>query len=146
MRPILLTILAATTLWAHDLSLQTTLAAPAVVTRAVYGESEPATFIKIEIFSPQTPGEAYQTGATDRGGYFCFRPDQPGAWRVVADDELGHRQQTTIDIPDPFQASSAAAPAATPRWERALLGVALLVGLTGIWYGARARRTAGSSG
>lgn len=142
MRCAVLLLAASGMLAAHDLTVQASLAAPVVVTRAVYGESEAATFIKVEVFSPVVPAEAYQSGQTDRQGYFAFRPDSSGAWRVIVDDEIGHRGEKIVMVPEPFAASSGGSlPLGVSRWERAGLGVALLLGLTGIVYGMRARRS-----
>ncbi|MBE0660033.1 MAG: carboxypeptidase regulatory-like domain-containing protein [Bryobacteraceae bacterium] len=136
--PVLLCILA---VQAHDLSLQSELAPPAAIVRALYGGGEPVPFVKVTIYSPASPGKPHQTGFTDSLGYFAFRPASPGAWRVEVDDEMGHRVETAIQIPDPFTPASPAAPPPEPsRFERALLGVGLIVGVSGFLYGLRARR------
>ncbi|HNY42225.1 MAG TPA: hypothetical protein PKJ41_17610 [Bryobacteraceae bacterium] len=126
---------------AHDLAIQTTLAPPAVVARALYGASEPVAFAKVTIHAPGAISSVYQSGNADAQGYFCFRPSSPGDWRITADDELGHVQQATIHIPGPFTATAQPpAAASSSRLERAALGLALIVGLAGFWYGFRARR------
>lgn len=126
---------------AHDISLQTELAPPAAIVRALYGASEPAAFVKVTVFSPAAPAQPHQTGCTDAQGYFAFRPAAPGDWRVEIDDEVGHRVETAVRIPDPFtSAAPPPAPASTSRFERALLGIGLIVGVSGFLYGIRARR------
>jgi nickel transport protein len=143
-RPIvrlLLTLLCALAAQAHDLSLQTELTPPAAIVRALYGAGEPVAFVKVTIYSPASPAKPHQTGFTDAQGYFAFRPASPGAWRVEVDDEMGHRVETTIRIPDPFTPASPAPPPSAPsRFERALLGIALIIGISGFLYGLRARR------
>jgi hypothetical protein len=140
--PAVLWVLAcATPLAAHDLAIQTTLAPPSVVTRALYGGSEPIAFAKVTVHPPGAAGVVYQSGNADAQGYFCFRPSGSGEWRITVDDEMGHVEQASVIIPNPFAA--AATPAAAPtasRIERAALGIALLIGLSGFWYGFRARR------
>ena len=138
---LLLPLLCALALQAHDLSLQIELVPPVVMVRAVYGGGEPVAYSRVYISSSAEPDKMHQTGLTDALGYFAFRPASPGAWLIAVDDEMGHRQETTIQVPDPFTAaSSAPAPAAPSRFERALLGIGLIVGVSGFLYGLRARR------
>ncbi len=126
---------------AHDLSIQISLAPPAVVTRAVYGAGEPVVFGKVLVYAPGAPAKVYQSGNADEQGYFCFRPAGPGNWRVAVDDELGHRQESVVRIPEPFAGSTSQASASgASRLERAALGLALIIGISGFWYGFRARR------
>lgn len=126
---------------AHDLDATVTLAAPSVIVRAAYGGTEPVAFAKAQVFSPSQSAQEYQTGMTDRRGYFSFVPEGGGTWRVVLDDEEGHRKEIAVTVPDPFQSTSAATAAGSaPRWERALLGLALIFGATGVVYGYKARR------
>lgn len=124
---------------AHDLDASITLAPPAVIVRAAYGGSEPVAFAKVQVFAPSEAAQEYQTGMTDRRGIFSFVPQDPGAWRIVLDDEEGHRKEVTISVPDPFQSSATAAPPSVSRLERALLGLAILFGATGVFYGYKAR-------
>lgn len=125
---------------AHDLEVTVTMAAPAVVLRAAYGGAEAVSFAKVQVFAPAAPGEEYQTGMTDRRGYFGFVPEAGGAWRVVIDDEEGHRREVTVTVPKPFEPGAPAPPPPASRFERALLGLALIVGVTGFLYGYKARR------
>jgi len=125
---------------AHELDTTVTLAPPAVVVRARYGGNEPVPFIKVQVFAPAGPNAEYQNGLTDRNGQFGFVPDRPGSWRVVVDDEEGHRRELTIDVPSPFDRGAAASSSAPDRWMRALTGLSLLAGLTGVMYGWKSRR------
>lgn len=134
-------LLCALALQAHDISIQTELAPPAAIVRALYGGSEPAAFLKVTVFSSASPAQPHQTGFTDAQGYFAFRPAAPGDWRVEIDDEVGHRVETAVRIPDPFtSAAPPPAPAGPSRFERVLLGIALIVGVSGFLYGFRVRR------
>lgn len=138
---LLLPLLCALSLQAHDLSLQTELAPPVVLIRALYGGDQPVAHSRVYVASPTEPDKMHQTGLTDALGYFAFRPASSGAWIIAVDDEMGHRQETTIQVPDPFTAaSSAPAPAGPSRFDRALLGIALIIGISGLCYGFRARR------
>jgi nickel transport protein len=127
-------------LGAHDLDASFSIAAPAVVVRAAYGGSEPVPFAKVQIFAPASPTQEFQMGHTDRRGYFSFVPETGGNWLVVVDDEEGHRRELTVPVPAGFRTDSEPAPAKASRFERALLGVALIFGLTGFLYGFKARR------
>ncbi len=119
-----------------------TLAPPAVVVRTRYAGSDPVPFAKVQVFAPSS--QEYQNARTDRTGGFSFVPDAAGEWRVVIDDEEGHRVETKVDIPGNFQASGPAAAAApVNRFERAVLGLAILFGVTGFLYGFKCRRRGG---
>ncbi len=88
--------------------------------------------------------EPYLVGVTDPAGLFAFVPDQPGVWRVVADDGRGHRRETTLDVQPPDLPSTASTPQA-PAGEDSLLwplvtGLALILALAGFAYGVSARR------
>ena len=125
----------------HELSLDLVMAPPAVVVRARYGASEPLEFAAVELLSPGTPRQASNRGRTDARGYFSFVPDRAGEWKVLVDDEMGHRIERAIPVPPDFERSSAEAAGPAPRVDRAITGVAVLLGLTGVLYGWRARRT-----
>jgi nickel transport protein len=126
---------------AHELEATVTMAAPAVVIRAAYGGTEPVPFAKVQVLTPSEPPQEFQAGRTDSRGYFSFVPERGGNWSIVLDDEEGHRNTVTVPVPEPFEARIAHAPAAgMSRIERAVLGLALLFGLTGFLYGFKARR------
>ncbi len=139
MRPLLLLLLPAL-LAAHDLTSTVTLAAPAVIVRSVYGGSEPVAFAKVEVFAPGTGSTQHQAGSTDRRGVFSFVPDVPGVWRVVVDDEEGHRAESSVEVPADFSAGAVTVGAQPSRVERAMLGVALIIGATGFLYGFKSRK------
>jgi len=139
MRPLFLLLLPAL-LAAHDLTSTVTLAAPAVIVRSVYGGSEPVAFAKVQVFAPGAGPTQHQAGSTDRRGMFSFVPDGPGVWRVVVDDEEGHRADSAVDVPSNFTAAAATVSTQPSRLERALLGLALMIGATGFLYGFKARK------
>ncbi len=126
---------------AHELEVTSQLVAPAVIVRATYAGSEPVPFAKIQVYSPANVTQEFQSANTDKRGYFGFVPDIPGSWRVVVDDELGHRKDLAVQVPDPFRGSAAGAEqGGASRLERAILGLALLFGATGFWYGYKRRQ------
>jgi nickel transport protein len=110
------------------------------VIRAAYGGSDPVPFAKVQVFSPSSSEEEFQTAVTDRRGYFSFIPAGPGSWRLVIDDEEGHRRDIQVIIPRNFDSTSASPSTSSARLERALLGVSLIFGATGLLYGFKARR------
>lgn len=126
--------------WGHELEVKTQLAPPAVIVHATYAGTEPVPFAKIQIFSPADPNKEFQAANTDKRGYFSFVPEGSGSWRVVIDDELGHRKEIAISVPDPFRSSTGESSNGGSRVERALLGIALILGVTGVWYGYKSRR------
>jgi nickel transport protein len=118
---------------------------PAVVIRSTYAGREPVSFASVQVFAPGQANREFQAGHTDRRGTFSFVPDGPGPWRVVVDDEEGHRRDMVVTIPEKFGSSPdpiAAQAMPISRWERALTGLALIFGATGILYGFKSRRGA----
>lgn len=141
MFPAAVAVFFACRLLAHDLEARVTQTARVVVVRATYGGSQPVAFAKVQVFHPKQVGREYQTGLTDQRGYFSFVPESPGSWRVVIDDEEGHRKEIEVAVAETFASQPAVEASGGPaRWERALVGLALIFGATGILYGYKARR------
>jgi nickel transport protein len=128
---------------AHELEVAVHLAAPAVIVHAAYAGTDPVAFAKVQVFAPASPSQEFQTGVTDRRGYFSFVPAGSGAWRVVVDDEEGHRTEVSASVPQPFNSNSVPLARSSSRLERAALGIALIIGATGFLYGFKARRALG---
>ncbi len=141
-RFITLLLLTGAAAFAHELDVAVQLSAPAAILHATYANSDPAPFAKIQVFTPAK--QEFQAGNTDRRGYFSFVPEGPGEWHVIVDDEMGHRKDVAIAVPDPFagrsSSSAESGAAAGNRLERAVLGISLLLGVTGFWYGFKARQ------
>lgn len=128
---------------AHDIEAAVQLAAPAVIVKATYAGSQPVVFAKVQVFAPGSQAVEFQTGLSDKRGTFTFVPDVSGDWRIVFDDEEGHRREVQVAVPERFEQGSApAASAPVSRFERALAGIAMILGATGIWYGIKARKPA----
>lgn len=126
--------------WAHDIEAVVRLAAPAVIVKVAYAGSEPVAFAKVQVFAPGGGKAEFQTGMTDKHGNFSFVPDGAGDWRVVVDDEEGHRREVAVTVPEPFSAGVEVVPGQVSRFERALVGIALILGATGVWYGLKVRK------
>ncbi|MFN7938940.1 MAG: hypothetical protein U0R19_36765 [Bryobacteraceae bacterium] len=129
--------------WAHDIEGAVQMAAPAVIVKVAYAGSEPVAFAKVQVFAPGGGKAEFQTGMTDKRGNFSFVPDGAGEWRVVVDDEEGHRREVVITVPERFGTGVEVAQGQVSRFERALVGIALILGATGVWYGWKVRRVAG---
>lgn len=124
---------------AHDMEITVEKQPGAVAIRFGYGPQDPAKGAPVTVFSPADSGKPFQAGQTDQRGVFVFAPDRPGAWRVVADDGEGHREEARIEV-----AEDGAIQFDDHRHSRAntfVTGVSLLVGITGIalWWSGRRR-------
>ncbi len=133
---------------AHGLDIEVRRHAPAIVLKAAYSGSEPVAFASVKIFAPGASPGAYQSGNADASGRFAFVPDREGEWRAVVDDELGHREERLITISREFIEGGAAtpgeiAPARLPLGARAAVGLALILGASGVLFGLKARRRMG---
>ncbi|WP_417912366.1 hypothetical protein [Candidatus Electronema sp. TJ] len=65
-----------------------------------YDDGSPMSFSEVEVLSPAEQKLPFQTGRADRNGYFCFRPDASGRWKLTAKDEEGHqvRMSTSVSV------------------------------------------------
>lgn len=122
----------------HDLQVTLEQSGAVVVARAAYAGTEPCMYAAVTIFAPGESKTEFQNGRTDATGMFAFLPDRAGEWRFVIDDEMGHRKELTVA----FQPGGTATLEASvqPMWQKALTGVSLIVGLTGVAYGWKVRR------
>ena len=81
------------------------------VVEAKYAGGEVMSFAKVTVSAPNSD-KPFQTGRTDRNGKFAFVPDVPGTWRLVADDEMGHRLTMAVEVPAASLAGQNEPPAA----------------------------------
>jgi nickel transport protein len=70
-----------------------------IIVSAVYDSGEPMSYAKVKISAPQAE-LTFQSGRTDRNGRFCFFPDMAGEWKVIVDDEIGHRLELKVPVTD----------------------------------------------
>ena len=112
-----------------------------------YSTGEPMMYAKVKLFSPASPGTEVLSGIADRRGFFCFVADEAGAWRLEAEDGMGHKGTITIraDVasavaPDASRVSAGASPpgGTFSRVFTAVLGVSLIFNIFALWYGAGA--------
>jgi nickel transport protein len=131
-------IIAAAIASGHELELTYEVQSKSVVVRGGYAGNEPCAYAPVLIYSPADSKSEYQNGRTDAKGFFAFVPDVPGVWKFTIDDELGHRKELAIPIGAVSRTQSAGA---VPMAQKALTGVAFLVGVSGFLYGWKARRS-----
>lgn len=129
----------AISLSAHDLEIDVRESAFAVTTRASYGGHDAAAFARIEIYSPSDEETPYQTGQTDRNGYFSFVPEESGNWVVWIDDGTGHRQETTVSVDPTQDAPAMQSTGSPPQWQPLVTGLSLILGIAGLLYGLKNR-------
>ncbi|MBS3808318.1 MAG: hypothetical protein KGY60_12500 [Bacteroidales bacterium] len=138
--------------------------APVVSVKAYFSQASPLASASVNIYAPGED-QPYQTGRTDRRGFFAFVPSVAGEWIFEIDDEQGHRHQANIIIDKNFIKGMAAeeeppedeadktaatpvaeeetdSPAGIPLFYKILFGLALIFGITGIYYGVRAKQSA----
>lgn len=105
----------------------------AVVVVLHYTDGEPFAFERYELFRGQG-AEPVQAGRTDAQGRLVLLPGAGGAaqgWRLRAFSADGHGIETALAF-DLHDGAAAAAPGqarSAPGWERAALGVCLILGL-----------------
>jgi hypothetical protein len=160
----LLLALVGTTM-AHAIHVEFTEHVPAVTLWAGFSKSAPMTDAKVEVFAPGDT-KAFQLGRTDKYGQYTFLPDAAGEWTLRVDDERGHRKTATIAISEAFlsgghDVNKDAASShehhdetlphlmetgqnisfqAIPLVYKAVFGLSIIFGITGIFYGLKARK------
>ncbi len=113
--------------------------------RAAYDNGSPMAFCDVTVSAPGGGEGAFQTGTTDRNGGFAFLPDTNGTWTVTVDDGMGHKVTARVLIEAGASAPAETAVAVDPL-HRAIVGVALLFGIFGLWALFAGHRKASFSG
>jgi nickel transport protein len=137
---------------AHDVTVEITKSYPSVIVRASYFQAEPLSYAEIMIFSPESDVVEYKYGRTDKSGYFAFVPNSRGDWKITVDDEMGHFNETIVTIADDFFTGEEATAIIAHTNHRSsihdlqplykiIFGLALIFGITGIFYWFKARQT-----
>lgn len=122
-----------------------------IVVSAMYDTGEAMDYARVTVLAPGA-NLIFQSGRTDRNGRFCFFPDVSGDWKVVVDDEMGHRLEVHVPV-DKAMALQAnpenknLKPGSLTRWEKAVMGVSIIFGISGIlfWFKTRKAGKQGSS-
>ena len=158
-KAVLVTILFLTVsvnLLAHGVNVETSFQGKAVVLRSSFSPTQPLSDAVVTIYSPADAENSWQTGRTDKTGHFAFLPDTDGDWIFVVDDQKGHMKRTTISVSSELLAgeqpaeevsataektvSATSPPSGLNKIHRVIIGLSLIFGLTGIFYGFKARQ------
>jgi nickel transport protein len=116
-----------------------------IVVSAMYDTGEPMDYARVTVSAPGA-NLKFQSGRTDRNGKFCFCPDVSGDWKVVVDDEMGHRLEVNVPV-DKAMALRAnhengnSGPSFLTRCEKAVMGVSIIFGISGILFWWKGRKT-----
>lgn len=134
-------------LYAHGVTGKT--GTGGIVVSAMYDTGEAMDYAKVTILAPDA-NLKFQSGRTDRNGRFCFFPDVSGNWKVVVDDEMGHRLE--VNVPVDQAMSLQANPENVnsgrnflTRYQKAIIGVSIIFGISGIVFWFKSRK-AGKQG
>ncbi len=136
---------------AHGVTVVTSLEGRVVVVSSLYSPHQPLVDASVSVYSPADPENAWQTGRTDKTGHFAFVPDAEGEWAIVIDDRQGHLKRTTLTFTPDFPAESempeqlVTEPAAPVEYRlsnihRIIIGLSLIIGITGLFYGLKVRQ------
>ncbi len=148
---------------AHSINFEVERHAPAVSVHSYFTRTSPLAGASVVIYAPGED-QPYQTGRTDRRGFFVFVPSVAGDWVFEIDDERGHRDRLEISIDENFvrgvtgreelpeeeaedhyaepAEKETVSAARIPFFYRVVFGLALIFGITGVFYGIRAKQSA----
>jgi nickel transport protein len=116
-----------------------------IVVSAMYDTGEPMDYARVTVSAPGA-NLKFQSGRTDRNGKFCFFPDVSGDWKVVVDDEMGHRLEVNVPV-DEVMALRAnpengnSGPGLFNGFGKIVMGVSIIFGISGILFGWKGRKT-----
>lgn len=121
---------------AHALLAHDVPAGDARVVSFTYSSGEPAAYAEARLYGPGDADVEFQNGRTDAEGRFAFLPAQPGTWKIVVADNMGHKVSHAMTIA-PAGATSGSVPVPADSGEgawgsvpfRAVFGISLLLNL-----------------
>lgn len=144
-RLLALLTLSASVAGAHELVVEAEFRAPSAIVQASYYDKAQSKDADVDVYPPGESSDPFVSGRTDPNGVFAFVPDQAGAWRVVVDDGRGHRESIDVAVDDLGASQPFAARAERNPVDRALGGVGVIFGLTGLWLWRRSRAPGGTA-
>lgn len=110
--------------------------------KASYDDGKPMQYAAVEVTHADEK-LPFQTGRTDRNGCFVFLPDKPGDWQVVVNDGMGHQLSLNTRLDKNLESDKESGPekgeGALSRPEKALMGIAIIFGLSGFFFWWRGR-------
>ena len=115
-----------------------------IVVSAMYDTGEAMDYARVTISAPGA-SLTFQSGRTDRNGRFCFFPDVSGDWKVVIDDEMGHRLEVNVFVDQAMslqanRENEKTGPGYLTRCQKAIMGVSIIFGISGILFWWRGRK------
>lgn len=147
----------------HGINFETERHPPVLKVKSFFSATSPVVDARVMIYAPGET-DPFQTGYTDRDGFFSFVPDRQGEWVFGIDDGMGHTDRITITVGSDFfapeevpvaevekeQEAAAVETSASecvfmvgiPVIYRVIFGLALIFGITGIFYGVKAKQAA----
>jgi hypothetical protein len=137
-----------TAVFAHGVEIFDETSKPDVHTvRFMYTDGESMLFAKVKVFPPSSPDAAAQESVADRYGYFSFIPFESGAWRLTAEDGMGHRGEIFVTAAEEaaeetaeaaemarIAVQSAASAGTVPKPVAIALGLSLIFNGFAFWY------------
>jgi len=140
-----LSIMALTVLaFAHGVGIKVVEHSPFIKTESSYSGEEPIAHAQALVFAPGEKEKEFQRGRTDTYGFFVFIPDRAGDWHFEVDDEMGHRKEVVIPVTEEFLKGDDFGDqddeTEVPTYFKIILGLSLIIGITGIFYGVKAKR------
>jgi nickel transport protein len=120
----------------HDSSV-----AEAVVVQFDFPDGDKPYFEAYRVMAPDDT-RPFQSGRINALGEMSFRPDRPGAWRVVVATEDGHGAEVRVDVDPEGVVTVGGDGAGLSQAARLTAGIGYLLGVFGIlalWRGRRAR-------
>ena len=148
----------------HGVQVSVDIQPPVVIVTSSYSAAQQLADASVIIHSPAESKKPYQSGRTDISGHFIFMPDREGEWTFFVDDQKGHTRKTVISITTDFFAPGDAKTDAAaiihdhapvlpedhshdhthdtiPAIYKVIFGLALILGVSGFFYGVRAKQS-----
>jgi hypothetical protein len=89
-------------IFAHGVEIFDVTGQPDIYTiKFSYTDGTPMLFAKVKVFPPSSPDAPAQESIADRNGYFSFVNDEPGEWRLTAEDGMGHKGEVMVTTAAP---------------------------------------------
>jgi nickel transport protein len=117
-----------------------------IVVSAMYDTGETMDYARVTVLAPGSSLK-FQSGRTDRNGRFCFFPDVKGEWKMVVDDEMGHRLEVNVPVDEAMtlqenpEKNAHAGGALLTRYQKAVMGISIIFGISGILFWWKGRKT-----
>lgn len=109
--------------YGHGANVEIAAEMPTKVVRFSYTAGQPMDGARVQVLMPDGD-RLFQVGRTDPQGYFAFVPDRPGTWTVEANDERGHKLQSSVAVGASAAAVQPPSQVRIPR--KALLAVLIM--------------------